>query len=156
MAGILYIGVLGGHLVLLRELSQGMRWVVLAAVPTWTSDSAAYLVGVTWGRRPFLPRISPKKTWEGAIGGWVAGAVATVVMGYFLGVPLVHGVALGALLPLGVTAGDLAESMLKRQAGVKDSGTLIPGHGGILDRMDSLLFAVPIVYYYLTGVAGIV
>jgi phosphatidate cytidylyltransferase len=107
---------------------------------------------VNLGKHGFFTRISPHKTWEGAIGGFVAGTVATMVAGHLLGLVLWQGLALGAVLVLGVTLGDLAESLVKRQVGVKDSGALIPGHGGMLDRIDSLIFAGVIVYYFVTWI----
>jgi phosphatidate cytidylyltransferase len=112
-------------------------------------------VGRTIGRHRFFPRISPKKTWEGAVGGLVFGVAAVVGLSYWLlAVGPAWGVALGLLLVLGATFGDLSESVLKRQVGVKDSGQLIPGHGGMLDRVDSLLFVVPLVYYFVVLFRG--
>ena len=108
-------------------------------------------MGKAYGKRPFFPRISPKKTWEGAIAGLVTGVITVVLLGHFmLGLSIGWGVLLGVLLVLAATFGDLAESVIKRQVGVKDSGALIPGHGGVLDRVDSLLFVVPLVYYFAT------
>jgi phosphatidate cytidylyltransferase len=121
---------------------RGLAWLLLTIVVTWLSDTGAYLIGRAAGRRPLIPRISPKKTIEGLAGG-LACAAATGAIGvalFGLGIPwwagFLAGLAIGAI---GVI-GDLAESLLKRQAGVKDSGTLIPGHGGMLDRLDALLF----------------
>ena len=123
--------------------------MALALLGTWITDTGAYFVGRTMGRHPFFPKISPKKTLEGAIGGWVAGVVTVMLLGAgWLDLSPPHGFALGTLLALGATFGDLAESVLKRQVDVKDSGNLIPGHGGMLDRIDSLLFVMPIVYYF--------
>ena len=121
---------------------RGLAWLLTIVVITWLSDTGAYLIGRAVGKRPLIPTVSPKKTVEGLIGGLVcasaAGAVATRVFG--LGTPIWLGLALGLLLAAIGVIGDLAESLLKRQAGVKDSGTLIPGHGGMLDRLDALLF----------------
>lgn len=156
--GIMYIGWLGSHLVLLRQLPGdgpdsdqiGARLVYLAALLTWATDSAAYLFGVAIGRHKLMPRISPKKTVEGAIGGLIgAGFVGWVCTQTF--VPFVTplaGILLGLVVGVLAQLGDLVESMLKRDAGIKDSAELIPGHGGILDRFDSLLFTVPVLYYY--------
>jgi phosphatidate cytidylyltransferase len=149
LAGALYIGGLFGHIVLLRNLPQGLGWVLLAFAGTWSCDTIAYFAGVNLGRHGFFTRISPHKTWEGAIAGFGAGIVATAIAGHLLGLVLWQGLALGAVLVLGVTFGDLAESLVKRQVGVKDSGALIPGHGGMLDRIDSLIFASVIVYYFI-------
>lgn len=149
VAGGVYLGYSLAHLVRLRGGPDGALWVALALLGTWITDTGAYFVGRTVGRRPFFPKISPKKTLEGAIGGLVTGVVAVTLLGaWWLDLSAVNGALLGALLALGATFGDLAESVLKRQVGIKDSGNLIPGHGGMLDRVDSLLFVVPIVYYY--------
>jgi phosphatidate cytidylyltransferase len=118
---------------------------------TWVNDSAAYFVGKAIGRHPCAPYLSPKKTWEGTIGGWIGGLVAAVLLGQWLvDLPWSHGLALGALVATVAPFGDLAKSMVKRQMGVKDFRVLIPGHGGMLDRVDSLLFVAPVVYYYAT------
>ncbi|MBC7254651.1 MAG: phosphatidate cytidylyltransferase [Chloroflexi bacterium] len=149
VAGTLYIGGLLGHFIRLRALEHGMEWMILALVGTWVCDTGAYFVGVRWGRRRFFPAISPKKTWEGALGGLVSGVATVVGLGaWLLQLPVWQGLLLGLCVVLGATFGDLAESVIKRQVGVKDSGHLIPGHGGMLDRIDSLLFVVPIVYYF--------
>lgn len=148
LAGALYVGGLFGHMISLRNLVRGLEWMVLVFVATWTCDSVAYLAGTWWGKHPFFAHISPRKTWEGAIGGCGLGLLATAVVGRWMGLPLWQGVVLGALLVVGATFGDLAESLIKRQVGVKDSGALIPGHGGMLDRIDSLLFVGTIMYYF--------
>lgn len=150
VAGAFYIGGLLGHFVRLRALEHGREWLALALLSTWVCDTGAYFVGVNWGRRRFFPAISPKKTWEGALGGLVTGVIAVMGLGrWFLRLPWWQGFVLGILVVLAATFGDLAESVIKRQVGVKDSGQLIPGHGGMLDRIDSLLFVVPVVYYFV-------
>jgi phosphatidate cytidylyltransferase len=147
VAGGLYVGLPLSCVARLRTLEDGLAWLAVALVSTWISDSGAYFVGVNLGRRPFFHAISPKKTLEGAIGGWVTAEVAAVGLGrWLLDLPWGWGFLLGALIFLAATFGDLSESVLKRQVGVKDSGRLIPGHGGMLDRVDSLLFVVPVVY----------
>lgn len=155
LAGALYVGGLGSHFIALRALPGGLGWLALAVIPTWVCDSAAYFVGTSRGRQGFFTAISPHKTWEGFIGGWLSGAIAAVAAGLFLKLTLAQAIVLGLVLPLAATFGDLAESLLKRQVGAKDSGTFFPGHGGVLDRADSLLFVVPLVYYYLIWVVGI-
>lgn len=124
---------------------RGLAWALIVIVAIWCGDSAAYLVGRRFGRTPLLPRVSPRKTVEGALAAVVAsaaiGVLGTVVFG--LGLPWLVGAAVGALLSVAGQVGDLAESSLKRRVGVKDSGALIPGHGGMLDRMDAMLFALP-------------
>lgn len=116
-------------------------WLLVAVLPTWSADVAAYVVGSTLGRRRLAPRISPGKTWEGTVAGFVAAAVVAVIVAALFGLPRTA-LALAAigLGPVGL-AGDLLESYVKRRAGVKDSGTILPGHGGVLDRLDSLTAA---------------
>jgi len=149
VAGGSYLGYSLAHFVRLRGGPDGVYWVALAFLGTWITDSGAYFVGRLMGRRPFFPRISPKKTLEGAVGGLAAGMISVALLGaWWLDLSAPTGLLLGVLLALGATFGDLAESVLKRQVGVKDSGNLIPGHGGMLDRVDSLLFVGPVVYYF--------
>ena len=157
LAVALWLGWLIAHFVLLRDLSApfglgvGTRWVALTFLVTWINDSAAYFVGKAIGRHPCAPYLSPKKTWEGTVGGWIGGVVATMLLGAWLvDLPWLHGLALGAILATVAPFGDLAKSMVKRQMGVKDFSALIPGHGGMFDRIDSLLFVAPAVYYYAT------
>jgi len=155
VAGGVYLGWLMGHFLLLRAAPEGLLWIALALLSTWICDSGAYLVGVSLGRHRLWPRISPKKSWEGAIAGWISGVVLTAVIAALLDLGWSHGTAIGALVGIVGPFGDLAVSMLKRQVGAKDSSDglsphhLIPGHGGMLDRIDSLLFVVPVVYYYV-------
>jgi len=156
--GIMYVGWLGGHLVMLRELpaSQGAdpllgaHMVFYAALVTWATDTGAYLAGVAFGRHPLLPRVSPKKTVEGAVGGLIGAAVVgwLCARGFAVFMTPLAGTLLGLVVGLAAQLGDLVESLLKRDAGTKDTAELIPGHGGILDRFDSLLFTVPVTYYY--------
>ena len=136
-------------LVLLREGEAGVAWLLVAFFATFATDTGAYAVGRLAGRHALAPRISPGKTWEGAGGGLVAGTGAAVALVAVLGsieTSLGAAVLLGLGIALAAQAGDLAESALKRRAGAKDSGTLIPGHGGLLDRMDSLIPVFPLVY----------
>ncbi|MBN1656989.1 MAG: phosphatidate cytidylyltransferase [Anaerolineae bacterium] len=153
----LWLGWLAAHFVLVRDLSaplglgEGTRWLALVFLVTWINDTAAYFVGKAIGRHPCAPYLSPKKTWEGTVGGWIGGVAATVLLGAWLvDLPWGHGLALGALIATVAPFGDLAKSMVKRQLGVKDFSALIPGHGGMMDRIDSLLFVAPVVYYYAT------
>lgn len=149
VAGGLYIGWMGGHLVALRNGPDGIQWLLLSLIITWSADTGAYLIGSTWGRRKLAPRISPGKTVEGTVGGWFTGVVAGGMLAGLLGLGTVHGLGLGALIGVASPLGDLGISMIKRQVGAKDSGRLIPGHGGMLDRIDSVLFTVVIGYYYV-------
>lgn len=154
IAGGVYIGFSLSHFIRLRALNEGLYWLVLALLGTWICDSAAYCVGRSMGRHSFFPRISPRKTWEGAVAGLIFGVIAVVPLGcLMLGLGVMRALLLGLLLVLGATFGDLSESVIKRQVGVKDSSALIPGHGGMLDRVDSLLFVVPIVYCFAISIA---
>lgn len=138
----------------LHILSAAQGWILLLVLGVWSYDTGAYLVGRQFGRHRFLTHISPSKTIEGLVGGLVATTVVTALLLAALGQLPVGALALGPLLGLAAQAGDLAESMLKRAAGAKDSGTLIPGHGGILDRIDSFLFAAPALALYVGLVTG--
>lgn len=126
------------------ESGRGLGWLLLAVLVTWLTDTGAYLVGRSFGRRKLLPRVSPNKTVEGAVGGLIASAITALVCASAFGLGI--GPAVAALVGIGLgivgMLGDLAESMIKRHAGVKDSGTWIPGHGGVLDRIDALLFVL--------------
>ncbi len=133
----------------LAVLGPERGWVLLLVLGVWSYDTGAYLVGRQLGRHRFLTHISPSKTVEGVVGGLVATTVVTAAMLAGLGQAAAGAVLLGPLLGLAAQGGDLAESMLKRAAGAKDSGSLIPGHGGILDRIDSFLFAGPVVALYV-------
>ena len=147
----LYVGVLAAHFILLRELPDGRDLVLFTVLTVWSTDTGAYAVGRLIGRHKLSPVISPGKTIEGGIGSWVTGLITVFVLAAALGLGLstLHLVVLGLVLPPVILVGDLAESALKRALDVKDSGFLVPGHGGILDRLDSLLFAAPVVYYYV-------
>jgi phosphatidate cytidylyltransferase len=151
--GALYVGFTLAHLVLLRALDSGAELVLITLAGVWAMDVIAYLVGSAIGRRPLAPRISPNKSWE----GFAAGALATVLV-WGLGWWLIRGassapswwfLAIGAAAAVGGVLGDLAESRLKREVRAKDSGSLLPGHGGFLDRFDSLIFVSVVVYYML-------
>jgi phosphatidate cytidylyltransferase len=158
--GGLYVGLLGFGLRVfeaapdlpasapIEDFVDGSRlWLLILLLGVWTYDSGAYLAGQRWGRRRLIPHVSPNKTWEGALGGTVA---CLVVLG---GQDVRGAIVLGPLIAITAQIGDVAESMLKRAAGVVDSGLLIPGHGGMLDRVDSFIFAAPAVYFYLVTVA---
>ncbi len=150
--GILYIGYTLGHALRLRNQHDGALLVFFVLLVTWAGDAAAYYTGKTWGSRPLAPQLSPKKTKEGLLGGLIASPIVAWI-GHLWFLPTVTPLdclALGLLLPVLGLIGDLSESALKRHAGVKDSGSLLPGHGGILDRIDSLILSVPAFYYYMT------
>jgi phosphatidate cytidylyltransferase len=148
-----YVGMLGGSLIRLRnDFPEGSKLVFFLLLVVWLGDTGAYYVGKAFGRRKLSPRISPKKTIEGVMGGVGASVITAVVIHFtFLReFPLHHAIIAGVILSLAGVVGDLAESMWKRSADVKDSGTLLPGHGGLLDRFDSVLFTAPILYVYWT------
>jgi phosphatidate cytidylyltransferase len=158
-SGILYITLFLYPAVAVRYdfgNSSGLQWTLLLLLVTWGGDSCALVAGKKIGKRPFAPVLSPKKTNEGAIAGLLAGIGIAVFVERFLftDLPLGHVIAVSALLGIFGQLGDLAESMLKRAAGIKDSSNLIPGHGGVLDRMDSLLFSLPVLYAYLLLLYG--
>jgi phosphatidate cytidylyltransferase len=132
-------------------LGPDRGWILLLVLGVWSFDTGAYFVGRRFGRRRFLEHLSPSKTYAGLVGGLVAVTVVTAAMLWGLGQAPLMGLALGPLIGLAAQAGDLAESMLKRAAAVKDSGSLIPGHGGILDRIDSFLFAAPVVTLFVVA-----
>ncbi len=155
LAGALYVGVLGAYFILMRGLPNGEILTILVLVATWATDTFAYVAGKRWGRHGFFTSISPKKTWEGAVGGEIAAIVTMGVLGSLTVLPPVHALILGALIGAAGSLGDLAESVIKRQFGAKDSGAVIPGHGGLLDRVDSLLFAAVFAFYYLRWVVRI-
>jgi len=153
VGGILYIGWLLSYFVALRGLDDGRNWIFFALLITFASDTAAFFIGRALGKHHLAPRISPGKTWEGAIAG-VLGAILVSLL-FTLSTPLslhIHwgqAVLLGSIVSVFGQLGDLVESLLKRNMGVKDSGRLIPGHGGFLDRIDSVVFAGIVVYYYV-------
>jgi phosphatidate cytidylyltransferase len=157
LLGVLYVGFFIPHVALLREQPDGWRWVLFTIYTAMGSDSGAYFAGRAWGRRKLLPGVSPSKTVEGALGG-LAGAVIIALVCRLVFLPVLGGQeTVGVALAIAVLAelGDLCESALKRAFGAKDSGWIIPGHGGILDRLDSLLFPFVFAqYYYAMTVQG--
>ena len=177
IAGSLYLGLIGAYFVLLRNIGmlpranlltpaygEGLWWATLALSVAWLADTGAYLVGQRWGRHKLSRFVSPLKTWEGFAGGvacaTVSGVAITVlirviapVFGPATFLTIWDGLALGLLIGLLSPLGDLGESLIKRHVGAKDSGNLIPGHGGMFDRIDSLLWAAVIAFYYATWIA---
>ena len=138
-----------------HDLGAGRTWLLVLVLTVWSFDSFAFLVGRALGGRRFLPHISPHKTWAGVVGGTVAAVVACSALTVAAGKEGLLGALLGLVVSITAQAGDVAESLLKRGAGAKDSGTLIPGHGGILDRLDSFIFAAPAFYLCLVLVPGL-
>ena len=157
LGGIIYVGLLLSYLVDLR-LEAGRNWVFLAILATFASDTMAYFIGKAFGKHLLAPRISPRKTWEGAIAGVIAAAAVSLIftISWSLQLPINYwqAILLGVLISVFGQFGDLLESSIKRYFGVKESGNLMPGHGGLLDRMDSMVFAGVVVYlYYIIAVA---
>jgi phosphatidate cytidylyltransferase len=157
LGGILYLGWIGAYLISMRKLPYGEWWLLLVLPAIWAADSGAYFAGRTFGRHRMSPRTSPKKTWEGFVGGVVFATLFGGLLGHLYqtyAVPgseitLASGLALGLILSLTSVFGDLGESMFKRQVGVKDSGNLLPGHGGVFDRIDSWLWGGVVGFYVI-------
>ncbi len=161
--GVLYVGLLFSHFILLRQLpgtpvpimshfildrGEALLWVVLLG--TWASDTFAYFIGVAIGSHKLIPAVSPKKSVEGAVAGFVGSIAVVMALGVkWLNYPAERMVGLALIIALFAPLGDLVESILKRNCEIKDSGNFFPGHGGVLDRCDSLLFAIPLAYYYI-------
>jgi phosphatidate cytidylyltransferase len=148
--GAAYPGILLAMVVRLRQMPDGVAWLILTLVVTWLNDTGAYFAGRAYGSRKLYPRISPSKTWEGALGGLAAsvlGALAVKGLGWLPQLPWWGSVVVGAGAAVLGPVGDLSESMLKRAYGAKDSSALLPGHGGLLDRVDALLFTAPFVLF---------
>ncbi|GAB4396380.1 MAG: phosphatidate cytidylyltransferase [Anaerolineales bacterium] len=156
-SGIFYFGLLGGYLIALRVLPTGLWWTLHTLFVIWFADTGAYLIGSRWGRHKLNRRLSPKKSWEGYFGGILFGTISGVALiplwTWLNGAPLpiqpTHGALLGIALSTLTILGDLGESMVKRQVGAKDSSHLLPGHGGVWDRIDSWLWAAPIAYWLI-------
>jgi phosphatidate cytidylyltransferase len=129
--------------------SYGPKFLLFALVITWAADTTAYFVGRAIGKHPLAPHISPKKTWEGSIGGMFGSLLVAYAFSYWVKIPLHHLLLMAALGNIAGQMGDLLESAYKRSAGVKDSGGLLPGHGGVLDRIDALILCIPVIWYYL-------
>ncbi len=155
LAGVLYMGLLLSYWVLMMG-SYGREWVLLALLSTFAVDTSAYFVGRTWGKHRMAPSISPGKTWEGAVGGLVGAVAAAVLLSVILDVGTAYWkvIFLGFAVGISAQLGDLTESKLKRSVGVKEAGNLIPGHGGVLDRLDSIVFTGVVVYYCLKVFIG--
>jgi phosphatidate cytidylyltransferase len=160
VSAALYIGWLGAYLISIRSLPAGFWWLLLVLPIVWLADSGAYFIGRAFGKHKLSPRLSPKKTWEGYLGGVLVGTLGAIGLAYLwmiwassdFSITTLQAALLGLLLSTITTLGDLGESMIKRQSGVKDSSNLIPGHGGVFDRIDSWLWAALIGYYFILWV----
>lgn len=158
VTGMLYLGWVGAYFISLRQLPDGKEWLLLVLSAVWSADTGAYLIGSRFGRHALSPRLSPKKTWEGYLAGIVTGILGTTLVGYLWSLemgadPIItaqRGALMGLMMGVFPTLGDLGASMVKRQVGAKDSGKLLPGHGGMFDRIDSWLWAAVLGYYLIT------
>ncbi len=150
LVGLFYMGFFLGHWIQLMN-EYGRDWVLLALFSTFAVDTTAYFVGRTWGKHKMAPSISPGKTWEGAVGGFIGAIVAAVLLALLPNIDMAYWkiIILGCLIGVFAQLGDLTESKLKRTMGVKEAGSIIPGHGGILDRLDSIVFVGVVVYYWV-------
>ena len=157
LGGMFYIGWIGAYFISLRNLPEGRWWILVVLPAVWFADSGAYFIGKRFGRHLLSPRLSPKKTWEGYLGGILVGVVLTALFaavwrwgaGPNSAITPLRGALVGLVMGILPTLGDLGESIIKRQMGVKDSGNILPGHGGAFDRVDSWLWAVVIGYYMI-------
>jgi phosphatidate cytidylyltransferase len=150
--GVVYIGIGFATLVLMRGLDHGLALVLTVVFGTWASDTVAYFTGRFFGQTPMTPRLSPKKTWEGFVGGVIGTLVLVEFIGLYTFLSPLESLELGAIIALVAPVGDLFESLIKRDADIKDAGSFIPGHGGILDRFDALLFVSSAAYLFATEV----
>jgi phosphatidate cytidylyltransferase len=150
--GTVYIGFMFAYILLLRFIpgKNGLVYVLFTVLVTWANDSAAYFVGINFGKHKLSPKISPNKSIEGSIGGLAGGLFAATVLSWYFQKPVGLMLLLGSIIVVAGQFGDLVESVIKRNADVKDSGSFLPGHGGVLDRFDSLLLSAPVVYYIVT------
>lgn len=154
--GIIYAGWLPAYIPLLRQFPDvGLAITFLFFGTIFATDVGAYLAGKRFGKHPLIGALSPKKTLEGSLGGTLSAVLVGAAIGTAFHLPMQHALALAVITSLVAQVSDLSESMIKRDAGVKDSGTMIPGHGGVLDRVDSFLLAGAVVYYYIVGVWGL-
>ena len=165
--GVAYVGWLFSYLVAIRSIDGvfhvrdvpwaipvGAWFVLYVAFTSWAMDTGGYLVGRKWGKHKLVPKVSPNKSWEGLFAGFASTILVSLLMGLPMGIPWYTNLFLGLGIGVASLVGDLAESSIKRDIGIKDFGSILPGHGGILDRFDGLLFAAPFFYYYMTLVLG--
>jgi phosphatidate cytidylyltransferase len=153
--GTVYIGFMFAYILMVRSMpgKDGLFYILFTFLVTWSNDTAAYFVGITLGKHKLSPRISPHKSIEGSIGGLGGGIIGSVLLALIFHRSLILSIILGVFVVVAGQLGDLIESIIKRNAGVKDSGSFLPGHGGLLDRFDSLLLSAPVVYYVITYIA---
>lgn len=153
--GFVYVGMSFSYIIAIRFFDfaalSGTYFLWMALIGTWASDTFAYFVGSKFGKNKLCPALSPGKTREGAFGGLIGCILSVAAFGFAVNFDIVHSLIIGTIIGIVAPIGDLAESALKRYSGVKDSGNILPGHGGVLDRFDSIMFSVPVVYYYISN-----
>lgn len=147
--GMVYVGWFLSYLFFIRSLTEHGGYLFFLLFTVWAMDIAAYLAGRVFGHTPLMPSVSPKKTWEGAIAGFIVCLIAAGIFSQTAQLELMHALILGVLIGIFGQISDLIESLIKREAGAKDSSDLLPGHGGVLDRIDSFVLTAPLMYYYL-------
>ncbi|MGB9613146.1 MAG: phosphatidate cytidylyltransferase [Candidatus Margulisiibacteriota bacterium] len=147
--GMIYVGWFFSYLIFIRSLTEHGGYLFFLVFTIWAMDITAYLVGKYFGKTPLFPSVSPKKTWEGAIAGFLLCLVAALIFSQTAQLEVGHALMLGLLIGIFGQVSDLVESLIKRDVGVKDSSQIIPGHGGVLDRIDSFVLPAPLMYYYL-------
>jgi phosphatidate cytidylyltransferase len=147
--GMIYVGWFFSYLIFIRALTEHGGYLFFLIFTVWTMDSAAYLAGKMFGHTLLMPSISPKKTWEGAIAGFIVCLLAAVIFSWTAQLEIWHALTLGVLIGIFGQVSDLVESLIKREAGAKDSSDILPGHGGVLDRIDSFVLTAPLMYYYV-------
>jgi len=150
--GMIYIGWFFSYFLFIRALTERGAYLLFLMATIWALDTIAYFVGVKFGKHKLFPSVSPKKSVEGAIAGFIFCLLAAGIFGHYAGFDIVHSLSLGAIIGVVAQLSDLVESLIKRDVGVKDSSALLPGHGGVLDRLDSFILTAPVFYYYLVWV----
>jgi len=150
--GMIYIGWFFSYLIFIRALTEHGAFLFFLMITIWSNDIVAYLVGKSMGSHKLNPEISPKKTIEGSVAGFIVCVLAAGVFANFIQMDLAHALILGAIIGIVAQVSDLVESLIKREAGAKDSSQMVPGHGGVLDRMDSFILTAPLMYYYIVWI----
>ena len=152
LLGMFYIGWFFSYFLFIRALTERGAYLLFLMIAVWAFDVVAYFFGTRFGKHKLFPSVSPKKSVEGSLAGFVCCLIAAGIFGYYAGFDMTHSIILGAIIGVMAQISDLIESLIKRDAGVKDSSQIVPGHGGMLDRMDSFILTAPVVYYYLVWV----
>ena len=149
ITSVLYISILGSHIILINQISNGQNWIIVMIGIVFATDTGAYTIGKLFGKHKLIPSISPNKTWEGAVGGYFSGILIGGIIIYILNTNLLTSLIILFSCPIMAIIGDIIESQIKRKLSVKDMSNILPGHGGILDRIDSILFTAPWIYWVI-------